>query len=379
MVVQDVVAFLESWGPSDDAQHRSPDMVSRRLREAIVNDPERFAREALQFQKVDPTYVRHFFRGFEEALTAKDPQQFTWDNVISLCNWVASQDRDMPGRAVRAFSWDKNWANTRREIVDLVDTGLRESKGKIPFHLRHQVWDILEPLTTDPEPTTDYERQMVGERQEPLPLAGVGFREVGNHPGDVAVNTVRCLAIAAVVSYAFWIKRNLPRANGENEQRYLNLSTMPEVLKVLDHHLDKQRDDSIAVAYVYGKEFLGLRSLDHHWADNNKKRVFPSDESQMDKRAAAWEGYLLKRPAQQKCFDALRQEYEIAVEMVGKPTAETGHFLNPEVLLGEHLIQFYFQGKMEPDIRQSMLGKFWEKTTDEVRGLVPDNFWKEYF
>ena len=174
-------------------------------------------------------------QGLLKALADKPPHLFTWDNVIGLCGWVVSQGKEIAGRTADTFRWDRDWGYARREIVDLVDAGLRTSQGGIPFHLRDQVWAVLEPLTMDPEPTTDYERQMVGERHDPLPLVGGGhFLDSNMRPGDVAINTLRCLAITTVISYGMWVRRNRPHTENSDQGANPGFEEMSEVRDVLD-------------------------------------------------------------------------------------------------------------------------------------------------
>ncbi len=370
MAVEDIVSLLAGWGPSDGDPRRSPDRFGRRLTQAIANDPEKFARDAQRFQQVDPTYIRHAFQGFRQALALKEPRLFTWDNVISLCDWVVSQGREIVGRAVKTFYWDENWANSRREILDLVDAGLRNPQGGIPFHLRDRLWCVLKPLTTDPEPTTEDEIDMLRERQDPAPLVGEGFTGFGHHPGDMAINGVRCLAITTVVSYGMWVRRNMCQTEIPDQGPKPGFEEMPEVREVLDYHLEPQNDSSIGVAYVYGREFRSLYVLDSDWAQENKARIFSRAEGLRERGAAAWEGFLLNGPTYSDAFTVLEEQYAQAVEELGRPASETGHFVNLDLRLGQRLCELYLSAKIPLGTPGSIWERFFEKAGDEVVGKL---------
>ncbi len=368
MGVGDIVAFLQRWGPSTDGQYRSYDKVCKKLRQAIMSDPERFSRDMHHFRHVDPTYLRHVFQALGDTLQAQEPRYFTWDNVIGLCRWVASQGREIAERT-DTFNWDPDWGYTRRAIVDFVDAGLKIFLGGIPFTLRDQVWGILEPLTRDPEPTTEYERRMIGVRQEPLPLAGGGpDRDSHMRPGYVASNTMRCLAVTAAVSYGMWVKPNLSQAESADQETHLGFEAMPELREVLDYHLDFQNDSSLGMAYVYGKEFPYLYSLDPGWAEVNKDRIFSKAARDLEHGAFAWEGFLLNWPAYQDLFDLLLEQYEQAVGELGRSASESGHFVNLDLRLGQHLCELYLSGKIILGSPGSLWERFFDKADNEIIG-----------
>lgn len=365
--VEEIVSFLHNWGPCTDAPRRSPDRTSKRLLRATSSAPEKFAGEALRFTQVDPTYLTHLLRGFKLALEAKPLRAFEWDQVLALCSWVVSKGRDIPGRTVETFCWDRDWGYARREIVDLVDAGLTICPGGIPFHLRDQVWSVVEPLTADPEPTMEDERHFSGGIHAPLSSAGEKqFVDLGMSPGDMAINKVRCLAITAMISYALWVRQSLP----QHEMDENGFVVMPEVRKVLEYHLDYHHDSSIAVAYVYGKHIYDLYKLDQSWVRDNKARIFSRSEGQRVRGAAAWEGYLMHWHASSKFFDVLQEQYEQAVAELGKTTTAPEYGVNPDLRLGEHLYKLYLWGKILLDSPTSLFELFFQKAGDKVVGRL---------
>jgi len=145
---------------------------------------------------------------------------------------------------------------------------------------------------------------------------------------------------------------------------------MPEVREVLDYHLDPQNDSSIGVAYVYGREFRYLFMLDSDWAQENKARIFSKAEGLRERGAAAWEGFLLNGPAYSDAFTVLEERYALAVEELARPASETGHFVNPDLRLGQHLCELYLSAKILLGPRGSIWERFFDKAGDEVVGKL---------
>jgi hypothetical protein len=83
MSVGEIVQFLRDWEPSDDFMGPSRDGLGQALAAVVTSDPQRFAADAIQFQGLDPTYVRSLFWGLREA--AKQGQAFSWTSVLELC------------------------------------------------------------------------------------------------------------------------------------------------------------------------------------------------------------------------------------------------------------------------------------------------------
>lgn len=369
MVVKDIVSFLESWGPLKGDSSRSPDHVWSPFCRAVTEAPEKFCQEISEFQRVDPTYVKLLFRGLREAL--REDHSFTWNSVLGLAEWVANSGREIPGRSVEKFDWDADWGDTRVQIVDLVHAGLEARACGIPYELRELVWKVLRPLTDDPEPAPHREHEMIGPRKDPLPLAGGGHRlDSHRHPHGVAINTVRCLALRTVFQYARWVKHNLLAAASNDGQPVPCFAQMPEVREVLDYHVDSRNDGSIAIGYVYGTEFPLLYWLDRNWAEDNKTQIFSRAEGRQERGAAAWEGYLFNWTLDYYCdlFDVLKDEYDQAVEQLGRPASERGHFINPDLILGEQLRNFYLLSKIRLDSPESIWVRFFAKADDETLG-----------
>lgn len=351
MSVQEIVEFLKTWRPPDNAfREPSPEGLGRVLSSVVAQDPGPFAVEAKRFQGLDPTYIRAVLSGLRDAL--KQGGAFDWEPVLDLCGWALSQPRETPGRQVgEEMEADPDWGWTRKAIADLLSTGFDDGPGSIPIHLREKVWHILKPLTEDPEPTPEHEERYGGSNMDPATLS---------------INTTRGEAMHAVVRYALWVRRHMEgQADAEDRPRR-GFDEIPEVREVLDSRLDVAQEPSLAIRAVYGQWFPWLVLLDSKWARDNATRIFPIGQGEEALLQAAWNSYVTFCRSYDNVLDILREQYRHAVERLGCRRDDTRWRGNPDERLTEHLMAFYWRGKLS--LEDPLFRTFWEKAPDGVRG-----------
>jgi len=336
MPVEEIVKFLRDWIPLESIYGGpSPEGLGRVLTSLVEEDPQRFAEKADLFCGLDPTYVRALISGFKEALE-KYKKTFNWEKVLKLCQWVVGQPREIPNRKVSNFEADPDWVRTRREIARLLSTGFQSNKGGIPVKYRKEVWEILLPLTQDPEPSPEDERNS------------------SMDPATLSINTVRGLALHAVIQYALWVHRYLEKQADSQERLKQGFKEMPEVREVLEAHLDTAKDPSLAVRSVYGQWFPWLVLLDEQGASEHASQIFPLNEQDQDYFEVAWTSYIVFNKPYDNVLEILREQYSYAVERT-----------NPDKRLAEHLVAFYWRGKVS--LKDPMFITFWEKSPEDLR------------
>lgn len=351
MPIADIAEYLKTWSPSGDSMAPSREGLGRILSSVVSEVPGRFAAGAEMFRRLDPTYVRALLSGFREAV--KQKPLFEWPPVLDLCRWVVDQPREIPGRESEYADLDPGWVWTRKAIADLLSAGLEEGAGCIPVEHRHSVWQILNPLTDDPEPTPEYEARYGGSNMDPATLS---------------INTTRGEAMHAVVRYALWVRRHLEKLPDAEQRLQRGFDEMPEVRDVLDKHLDVARDPSLAVRAVYGQWFPWLVLLDNSWARNRVGRIFPSSESEKRYRDAAWETYIFFCSPYDEVFEVLRDQYAATIERLDASRAEKRQLGDPDDRLAEHLMTFYWRGKLNLGDPNGILSEFLRRAPDPIRG-----------
>lgn len=351
MSVTEIVEFLSAWKPPENILHEpSPEGLGRMLSSAVAEDPGRFASEAPLLKGLDPTYVRALVSGLREALKQQRAFDEYWKPVLDLCQWVVSQPRDIPGRQAREMEADPDWGWARKEIAGLLAEGFQDRPGGIPISLRENVWDILKPLTEDPDPTPEHEQRYAGSNMDPATLS---------------INTTRGEAMHAVVRYALWVRNHLQEGSDAQERLARGFEEMPEVREVLETHLNPNRDPSLAIRAVYGQWFPWLVLLDSNWARAHAATIFPQDSESAAYFDAAWNTYVVFCSPYDNVLEILRLFYHLAVQRIGVRRDDTRWLDDPDKKLAEHLMVFYWRGKLALDA--PLLVRFWEKAPDAVR------------
>lgn len=141
---------------------------------------------------------------------------------------------------------------------------------------------------------------------------------------------------------------------------------MPEVRGVLEKHLDVKYDPSIAIRSVYGERFPLLYHLDARWATENAAKIFPHESGLQPYFDAAWDAYVVFNRPFNPVLEALKNEYAAVIERIGEPAEKQERISKPYGRLAEHLMTFYWWGKLTLD--SPLIVLFYEKAEPPLRG-----------
>lgn len=349
MSVEEIVVYLHEWKLPSGFSMDSPEGLSRTLSKAISEDPVRFANDAEKFIGSDPTYVRGVFSGLQKALESDLP--FYWHPVIKLMNWVVSQERAISGREEsKAWDQDPDWGWTRTVIAGLLEKGFNSQKNQIPYSEELQVWKVLQPLTDDPNPTDSEDS------------------ETGMGPAMQSINTTRGTAFHSLVAFALWKKRNILKMKIKKEDEISLNKDMPEVLIVLEKHLDPIYDSSPSIRAVYGWRFPNLAYIDHKWALSHKDRIFSKKSDERQYWNAAWSSCVGYNNANKNMLQDLYAEYLFSLSSLSTLTMKIDMGNNPYERLVEHLMLYYAWGLVSID--SELMKHFWVNSSPNLRGYA---------
>jgi hypothetical protein len=349
MAAADVVAYLRDWQPPEGLFSPSREGVGRILSAAVQAEPQRFAVIAHSSIGLDPTYVRALLMGLRDALGER--KSFAWDSVLDLCEWVVEQPRDIPGRAAKNRDEDPDWGWCRKAIASLLSSGFAtDNPGGLPVTLDARAWKVLFPLTNDPEPSIDYERQYGGRNMDPATLS---------------INTVRGEAMHAVIRFALWLYR---RASSIEPKTDTTLGLDSRARSVLDKHLDVEFDPALTIRAVYGQWLPWLVLMDKEWTATNVGKILPDNPAMSPFRDAAWDTYLVFNSPYDNVFVVLRSEYEKAVDRIGTTLPDRrSHLADRDDRFAEHLMVFYGRGKLDLADVSGLLRRFYEQASGRLR------------
>ena len=353
MSVPELVYFLRTWRSEKGWMVPSPEGLGRVLSDVVKGEPERFSREALSFKIVRPTYVRSFISGITDAL--KEKRKIAWAPIFELCKWIVEQPADI-SEELRGVSKnsdagsDADWSGTRSAIARLVSEALQGEHAS--FDQRRIVWEILAPLTADPDPTPEHEAKYGGSNMDPSTLS---------------INTTRGEAMHAVIRYASWVRRQLEQGPEAEEKLARGFDEMLEVKSVLEAHLDTEKDPSLAIRSIYGQWLPRLILIDSQWVRDNLETIFPSQKSMRSYYDAVWEAYVAFCDVYDNTFPMLRKQYETAVKSLRGDRKDKNEHGDPGSHVVEHVMVLYGRGLFRLGDPKSIFSTFWECAPDKLR------------
>lgn len=343
------VEYLNSWEPKPGLHEASPDGLGSVLSEVVASESSVYAHQASAFEGVDPTYVRCFFVGLQQAL--KQGAVFPWEPVIQLARWVAEQPREIPGRSGRLGDRDPDWGWTRKAIASLVADGLEEGAGTFRHEHREDVWAVIVALLKDPEPSPQYEREYGGDNMD---------------PSMMSINTVRGEVFHTTIRFAFWVRRCLD-SHLQTAPETRSFEEMSEVQEVLEAYLDPALEPSLTIRSVYGRWLPQLAHLDWAWTQANVGRIFPTEETEIALFRAAWESFVAFTRPHQKLLSLMLPYYGHAIEQLSVVDSQMRRPYKPDDSLAEHLAIYYWWGRLEIEGDDTLLRSFFDRASPETR------------
>lgn len=347
MTVEDVFDFLKTWEPGHDIFGPTADGLGSALSQAVSQRPADLAAVADRMQGLDPTYIRCVFSGLKGAL--KSGVAWEWEPVLKLAKWVVDQGRAIPGRAGGLGDSDPDWGWTRNAIIELLSEGF-DRPTILPEEYRGLVWDVLRPLTDDPNPGLDDEG-----------------REHFD-PSSLSINSTRGRAFDAVLGYARWLRRLTDPIQKAAGKLPITFEAMPVVREVLDAHLDVSVEPTLTIRSVYGRHLTLLAALDWNWLRANLLRIFPEGEQDRPMFTAAWESFVCFNRPNPALLPELLPAYRRAVAQIGQPGAMMRHPALPDERLAQHVMVYYWLGILEFGSADGLLDAFYANSPDKLRG-----------
>lgn len=357
MEIEALVEFLKTWKPAcanaPESQslfdEPSSEGLAWTLQHLIESEPMRYAAAAEQFRGLSATYLTCVLRGFRKLLSQEhwiaEVTSFPWISIVSLCQNVVDVSLSTRTPETASQVLRSEWREARRAVAETLGLGLSAQKPQIlmPLTLREQVWSVLHSLTTDPDPTPDYETQYNHDSNQQII--------------NLSINTVRGEAMHAVMRYALWLRRD--QEVTVDRAITSGFDQMPEVRQVLEEHLDPLLDPSLAIRSVYGQWFPWLALLDEAWTSQQIPKIFPHDPMLKSLRQIAWDGYITFCSPYSNALKLLAKEYEFAIEQLDLASEVRSTRRDPNEALVQHLMTFYWQGYLS--LEDKLLTRFYFK------------------
>jgi hypothetical protein len=348
--VREVILFLAAWQPPSSPFSFSQDGLGLLVERRVQQQALAFSHEASQFAGLPMAYLAGLFRGLEAAL--RNTQTLAWPPLLELCDRILTA---MERRTSRAGASEEGKEESEVEyhrarnlcitLLNTVTVGLAADDAAIPFSERRRVWRILRRLVKHHDPTGDDEAVVQG-----------------SEPASRALNTVRGMAMRAVVIYALWVRRHVAGRT---------FRAMPEVRAVLDGHVNLARDPAVAVHVLFGQFLPKLLFLDASWTATHVEPIFPREPERALIRHATWDTYVTFNPAYRETLALLRDDYRWAIDAMGIGQAEERvgrrFSASQEISLSEHLMHGVTMGALSLHPVDELLVTFFSRAPDPVR------------
>ena len=325
MTIDELLGFLKSWTPDSRTPFGPTEQgLGRELASVIAANPERYWERLDELKALQPTYVRATLQGFREA--TRNETALAWKPLLEMAEWICGQPVDVVGE-VDESQWhppDSNWIPARFAIVDILEEGL--NKDLLPFAERKMIWRILERLAEDNSSCLDYREQSSLEK------------DVWSY----SLNTLRPRAVRVAFNCIQWLHNHLKAAGA-------SIQSEREIAQFLDRHLDINAERCLSVRLIYGEKLPFLNAVVPAWVIGAIPRIFPPELELQSLRDVAWGAYLAANAAYTDLFSLLEDLYRKAIQIDDKSRRQgTSHLMDkPGALLGQHLIQMYWWGKLE--------------------------------
>lgn len=358
-----IVEILKNFKPKDRTKQpfgESREGTGRSLTTHIAEDPGKWLGTITSFSELDPTFTRSMLTGYREAI--KQNKKFDWKPIIELGLEILKKPIEITKR--RAFGFygdDPNWNWCRHTLVELIDDGLSSSNNQISIKQREDVWTIIESLTRDPSPTEEEAAALLENNGDPL---------------TAAINTTRGDAIDAAIQYGIWLKSSLP----EKRQKTWSIAKdAPELKAVFKEKLDVSKEPFLGIRAIFGQRLGNIAWMDIEWLKETLPVLFPDESEKKEYFNAVWEAFMAFNPPYDDLLPILSKQYKRAVKEIGQHSDNKHHLENPDEMLAQNLLQFYFRGKIELD--SGLFKDFYDSASVELKGSVINfvgrNFKKE--
>ena len=285
-----------------------------------------------------PVYVKAIVQAIQEHV--KEPHHERLDLWFGFCEWVLSQpnvDREedvQPRDESREYP---DWGSSRRAVGDFIGECLKEDLN-VPFTARESLANILRLLCTQ------FDRQ--------LDRDNLGFLNRADQMSE-AINNTRSRALQDLAQFGFWIRRHDEQDN------------VPEVTSILEARFKTNAEYPLTMPEyaMLGRCYGQFWYLNQIRAVEHKAIFFPQDD--LPSWIEAFRGFLLFTQPFKPTFDILRDDFAFALDHLADLEGKKHAIGEPINTLGQHLFTYYLAKVYPLNGEDSLLEKFYEKTTND--------------
>ena len=347
---QELLKYINEW----QEEHRDEDnwLVEINIRaladvfktlfkDTIIHDEERLAfwMHKDNSERIErPVYVKTIIQAIQEHVKEQHFERL--DLWFGFCEWVLSHPDAEHEEGVGPSEESRenpDWRSSRQAVQELVAACV-EKEINVPFSARKSLAELLGLLCTQ------FDRGLDGD--EPIFL---------NNDDQIleAINNTRSSALQALAKFGFWVREH------DTED------TVPEITSILETRLKAEVEWPLTMPEraMLGMNFGNLLILNKTWAIEHRTNFFPQDD--LPVWIQAFGNFLRFNQPFKPTFEILEQEFAFALDHLADLKAKEHQHMEPIDRLGQDLFTYYLWDVYPLKGKDSLLEKFYEKTTKE--------------
>ncbi len=321
--VQDVIRYLKEWIPSGTHHSPSSEGLGRIFKDDVRNRAIEYTKlaDSINPEGIRPVYIYYYYSGIEEAI--RNNVEIDWQCIVKLSERLVKDD-NLPEPDRTKDDFETGWQGVRKQVASLISEALK-SPDIIPFDLRENIWNLIEILCKDGDPTIEYEAEYGGSNMSPV---------------DMSINTVRGEAVHGLFHYLIWVDENINKEKDPKDKKH----SIPEEAKpVLNRLLNTSIEPTLTIRSVIGWYIQCLAFLDLSYIQSNLTTIIPQDPELRKYRDATFEGYFSFNHSNGYLFRNLREFFTGAFDWANDSETEDSYH-TPKQNYVEHLAVFYWWG-----------------------------------
>ena len=284
-----------------------------------------------------PIYVQAMVSVVHEQVKSRQFDKL--DQWFELCEWVLShpdQPREEGSTRSEVAKEYPDWESSRRAVGDFVEMCL-EKDTNVPIAARERLAALLDKLCTQYNRRLDDDEPVLLNRDDQL---------------TKAINNTRSRALEKLVSFGYWIRRQL-----KDDQ-----AATPEVFDVLEKRISLgcERPLTLPEYALLGQHYIHIWRLNSEWAVEHKKEFFPKEN--LRAWVEAFGNFLKYTRPSKPIFDLVREDIEFALKNIDHFKTDGHEPTNRTDTLGEHLFLYYLWEVYPLTGDGSLLEGFYKKT-----------------
>jgi hypothetical protein len=341
--------YLRTWQPPNKSWHGpTKSAMAGLLQTELARDPSPYIANAQLFSGLAPVYLTAFFTALWQGIKKERVSEMreTW----SLAKWMLQQ----PDDEIEVFDdWvgqtrkARPWQSARLTLARLLDSLLQTEEAKLPADDREMVWQLIDALAVDPDPSIHA-------------TAEDGDEDTGMGPFTLSLNSVRGEAVHAAFSYVGWCRR------ASKEGQWAGLPA--EVKALFERLLNPTIDGTKTIRSIFGANVNRLSYWDWDWLKGNLRQIF-SDGNEPGLGEIAWTTFITHASPYRDVFELLQEDFRRAVEAMAPPRTEKSRH-DPRTYLGRYLVTMYWWGCLEFTDHSGLLAGFFTRAPEKVRAEV---------